>query len=156
MLISLHKLHFPSFSDKYQRSRHDTATKLIVHTFRRFSKIYQSATVRYFPNHSTCVFHIILMSAKYAETSLKLLVASEEVKDSVGEKLLNDIYKVQAAHIKFLQEELAGVIVHSQFDANTSRLFKNLQRNTSVFDENNSVPICFTICCRVICCGFWL
>ena len=81
-------------------------------------------------------FNVVARSAKYAETSLKLL---SQIPDPIQDncKPIQDLIKVQVAQIKYLQEELAQVVVSSQFDANTSRLFRNLQKNTSVLDSES-------------------
>lgn len=40
---------------------------------------------------------------------------------------------MQYAQVKYLQDEIAALIVQGQFDSTTSRLFRNIQKNTSVF-----------------------
>ena len=78
---------------------------------------------------------ILTQSAKYTETALKLLIVAFD-NAPADEAQLAKLFTVHYAQIKFLQDELAGLIVQGQFDQNTSRLFRSLQKNTSVFTSD--------------------
>jgi hypothetical protein len=41
---------------------------------------------------------------------------------------MSDLFKVLIAHVKFLQEEHAGLVVQSSFDPTVARFFRTLQR----------------------------
>ena len=64
------------------------------------------------------------------ETCLKLLSAI----DSQNSDSFQELCTVQLAHVRFLQEEYAGLIVQGQYGKDTSRVFKSLQKNTSAFN----------------------
>ena len=70
----------------------------------------------------------IARSARYVETSLKLLADIKHDKDNID---IERLFVVQLAHIKFLQEEFQSVIVKGLFDDNTGKVFRTLQKNTS-------------------------
>ena len=76
-------------------------------------------------------YNLITRSAKYTETSVKLLSTLKE--GEVSEVDLQNLFTVQLAHTRYLQDELASIIVQSQFDPTTTKLFRSLQRNSSVF-----------------------
>ena len=79
--------------------------------------------------------NVISKSARYAETTLKLL--SLQRIDTVTEDTLNDLFTISYAQLKYLQEEYASLLVQGQFGANTARVFRSLQRNTSAFPEES-------------------
>jgi hypothetical protein len=75
---------------------------------------------------------IITQASKYTETNLKLLLNYLD-QPAVGAEELSKIFTVQYAQLRYLQDELAALIVQGQFDQGTSKLFKSLQKNTSAF-----------------------
>lgn len=74
-------------------------------------------------------FNLIQKSARFQETTLKLLSAA----DSSSEQVLADITTVALAHVRFLQEEYTNLLVSNQFDEGTSKLFSTLQQNPAAF-----------------------
>ena len=83
------------------------------------------------PRELQVAHNIITKCAKYAETTIKLLATLSEGRVTTSD--LEKLFTVQYAEVKFLQDELAALIVQGQFDPGTSKLFKALQRNSSVF-----------------------
>ncbi len=79
---------------------------------------------------------VVAKCARYAETTLKLLFQAGEPAN-VTEDTLIRLYHVQLAQVRYLQEEHASLIVQGQFDRNTARLYRTLQRNTSAFNEES-------------------
>lgn len=47
------------------------------------------------------------------------------------QEYMHQLYLIQLAQIRYLQEEHAGLIVQGQFDRDTARLYKALQKNSS-------------------------
>ena len=76
-------------------------------------------------------FNLIQKSARYQETILKLLAAAEDTETS-----LSSVTTVALAHLRFLQEEYTNLLVSSQFDEGTSKLFATLQQNPAAFSPN--------------------
>ena len=76
--------------------------------------------------------NLISNSAKYVETTLKILWNVEE---TVSKEQLLDIFSVQKAHIDYLRQEHSALVVAGQFGPKTSTLFKNLNRGTSNLDD---------------------
>lgn len=79
-------------------------------------------------------YDVITKSAKYPETTLKIL-STLTPGEPLTEETLAKLFVVQEAQVKWLQDELANVIVSSEFDGNsrTARWFKVMQKNSSVF-----------------------
>ena len=75
----------------------------------------------------------IARSARYVETSIKLL--SNTNTDHVRATDIENLFVVQLAHIKFLQEEFQSVLVKGLFDENTGKVFRSLQKNTSPLSQ---------------------
>lgn len=75
---------------------------------------------------------VITQASKYTETSLKLLI-NYIANPPAGEEELSKLFTIQYAQLRYLQDELAGLIVQGQFDQGTSKLFRSLQKNTSAF-----------------------
>ena len=77
-------------------------------------------------------FNIIQKSARYQETVLKLLSTCDPADAAV-----NQISAVSLAHLRFLQEEYMQLLVSSQFDDGTAKLFCTLQQNPATFTPNS-------------------
>jgi len=76
--------------------------------------------------------NILSKSGRYVETVLKLLSQTQD-----GAQLDCDpIIEVLIAHIQYLQEEFAALLVKGRFDDNTAQLFKALQKGTSGFNDS--------------------
>jgi hypothetical protein len=76
------------------------------------------------------VYNIVAKCARYAETSVKLLTTIQP--DSpISQKTLEDLFLINHAQIKYLQDEYASILVNSQFDSSTSKIFRALQKNTA-------------------------
>ena len=78
---------------------------------------------------------VVSKCAKFAETSMKLLIQADKrpITEEYKNEFLYKIYAIQLAQLRYLQEEHASLIVQGQFDKDTSKLFRALQRNTSDF-----------------------
>jgi len=90
--------------------------------------------------HDTCtgikhddqpLVNVLSKSGRYLETVLKLLSQTQD-----GDQLdFEPIIMVLVAHIQYLQEEFAALLVKGCFDNNTAQLFKALQKGTMGFKE---------------------
>ena len=78
--------------------------------------------------------NIIANSAKYVETTIKLLWNLDENPSSES---LIELFSIQKAHIEYLRQEHSGLVVAGQFGNKTSQLFKNLARGTSNLDDHH-------------------
>ena len=78
--------------------------------------------------------NIVSKCAKHAEVTLKCI--SQMVPGNVSEQDLNTLVSIQTCQVKFLQDEVANLVVQSQFDPTTTRMFRSLQRNASVFSPS--------------------
>ena len=83
-------------------------------------------------------YNIIVKSGRYVETGLKILsqIDIERLPPDIKE-LLGDLFVCESAHIRYLQEEYASLLVQGQYGRDTSRLFRSLQRNTSAFNPQS-------------------
>lgn len=79
-------------------------------------------------------FNVISRSARYVETTLKLLANINA--HSVSTEDLENVSLVQVAHIKYLQEEFAATVVQSQCPEGVSKWFRTLGKNTSTFSPS--------------------
>ncbi|KAH3704780.1 hypothetical protein DPMN_079841 [Dreissena polymorpha] len=68
--------------------------------------------------------------SRYSETSAKLQ-ATLEPGQPLTQDTLDKLFLISHAQCKYLQDEYAAVLVNSQFDNSTSKLFLALQKNTS-------------------------
>ena len=80
-------------------------------------------------------FSVIQKSARFQETVLKLLSTSEGPA-AAQQDLLSSITTVTLAHLRYLQEEYTQLLVSSQFDEGTTKLFTILQQNPAAFPPN--------------------
>ena len=78
--------------------------------------------------------NVIANSAKYVETSIKLLWKTDSNSTYTAEDLI-DIFNIQKAHIDYLRSEHSALVVAGQFGPKTSQLFKNLNRGTTNLDD---------------------
>lgn len=76
------------------------------------------------------VYHVLTRCARYSETSLKLL-STIEPGTIITAETLEQFFLINQAQIQYLQDEYASILVNSQFDTTTSKLFRALQKNTS-------------------------
>lgn len=65
---------------------------------------------------------VVRKSARYVETSLKLL--TELNNRAIRQDDVQKLFEVQVAHIRYLQEEQAAILVGSQFSEDTAKLFR--------------------------------
>ena len=72
----------------------------------------------------------------YCETGIKLL-CSLEAGTELKQETLDNLFLIQYAQIKYLQEEYAALLVNGQLDASTAKIFRSLQKNTSGFDQDS-------------------
>ncbi len=74
-------------------------------------------------------FNVLTKSARYVETSLKLLGSLSD--GNVSEDNLASLFTIQLAHMRYLQDDFAALVVQGTFDKETTRLFRCFQKNTS-------------------------
>ena len=74
-------------------------------------------------------FNIASRSARYVETTLKILSLIDRQEDSNRD--IDNLFTVSLAHMRYLQDEYSSLVVQGSFDHTTSRLFRQLQRQTS-------------------------
>ena len=82
---------------------------------------------------------VIQKSARFQETVLKLLSMSEgpaDLSPRAQQDLLSSITTVTLAHLRYLQEEYTQLLISSQFDEGTTKLFTTLQQNPAAFPPN--------------------
>ena len=86
---------------------------------------------------------VISKTARHAETGLKVLanITSPDNETSDGSYYLTatqaqDLFTVFASQATFLQSEYATLVVRSTFNAETSRIFKQFENNSSAFTES--------------------
>lgn len=77
--------------------------------------------------------NILLKSAKFAETTIKLL---KEKHDHMDDAVAADLLTIQAAHINYLKSEHASLLVQSTFDDKVCKLYKTLDNNTASFSNS--------------------
>lgn len=77
--------------------------------------------------------NVIKKTAKYTETSLKILQQLNP--ETITEEDIEKLVQIQFAQVKYLQEEVGHVVVSSNFDAGTARLYRALRRNTSILND---------------------
>ena len=80
---------------------------------------------------------IINKTARFAETALKIISKLCPTVVAYENEEINDLFAVFQAQINFLQSEYSGLVVKSTFDEETSKLFKSLELNSSVFNEKS-------------------
>jgi hypothetical protein len=82
--------------------------------------------------------NIVTKTAKFSEVTLKCLSRFQPGR-VIAEDELERLLTIQVAQTRFLQDEMAALLVQSQFDPTTTcttKMFRNLQRNSSVFTPN--------------------
>ncbi|KAH3726514.1 hypothetical protein DPMN_052381 [Dreissena polymorpha] len=79
----------------------------------------------------------ILKCSRYSETSAKLL-ATLEPGQPLTQDTLDRLFLISHAQCKYMKDEYAAVLVNSQFDNSTSKLFRALQKNTSGLNAESS------------------
>jgi len=76
------------------------------------------------------LLNVISKCGRFNETFIKLLTTIDPG-SKISQQTLDQLFVIAHAQCKYLQDEYASLIVSNQFDNNTSRLFRTLQRNTS-------------------------
>ena len=79
------------------------------------------------PKEAQPTLAIISKSARFVETALKIVSDSEFEVD--------DLFTVLKANINFLQSEYTALIVEGQFDQETAKLYKCLEKNSAMFSD---------------------
>ena len=77
------------------------------------------------------ILNLITKSARYMETTLKILGEGVATKSPLTNDQLDQISICQVAHLRHLQDEYATLVVKSRFNRTTSQFFRSLQRHTS-------------------------
>ena len=71
-------------------------------------------------------YNIIAKCARYVETSFKWL----SLQSNQNDPELQNLYTIQVAQLAYLQDEFSALLVQGQFDQDTSKLFRTLQKKT--------------------------
>ncbi|XP_052260746.1 plexin-B1-like [Dreissena polymorpha] len=82
------------------------------------------------------LMNVLSKCGRYCETGIQIL-CTLEAGTELDQKTLDNLFLIQHAQIKFLQEEFAALLVGGQFDASTAKIFRSLQKNTSGFDQDS-------------------
>ena len=77
-------------------------------------------------------YNIFSCCARYAETSIKLLSITEGNLNRLDDYLVQQLFAILLLQIGYLQGEFSALVIQSQFDESTARIFRSLQKNTSV------------------------
>ena len=77
-------------------------------------------------------YNVIVNAARYSETVLKVLTERASG-TGLSREHCDEIATIALAQQRYLQEEYASLLVNSSFNAQTAKLFKQLQRNSSMF-----------------------
>ena len=87
---------------------------------------------------------IISRSARHAETGLKIIagITAPENEFADGSFHLTssqaqELYTIFASQATFLQSEYTSLVVKSTFSAETSRIFRSFENNSSAFNESS-------------------
>ena len=75
-------------------------------------------------------FNLVAKSARYVETSLRVLQTIDEA-TRVTPKHPENLLLVQMAHINFLQDEYGALIVQGTCNKEVGKLFRAFRKNTS-------------------------
>ncbi len=81
--------------------------------------------------------NVITRSARYVETTIKLLGTLNPDTGKLSLDEYSDLYNVQLAHIRYLQDEYSALVVQNKFNKQTAQMFRSLQRNTSGLNERS-------------------
>lgn len=82
------------------------------------------------------VLNVVTKCSRYSETAVKLL-STIAPGEPVSQEKLDQLFLVAHAQCKYLQDEFAALLVNSQFDNSTARIFRSLQRNTSGLNSDS-------------------
>ena len=85
---------------------------------------------------SQAAYNSIAKSAKYVETTLKILSQLH-----TGDPVVRDLIVTQVAHLKYLIEEQSALLVHGTFNDSTAKIYRTLQRHTTAFSDQESVDL---------------
>ena len=87
---------------------------------------------------------VISKTARHSETGLKLLATITDPDNEIGNGSFNlttaqaqDLFTVFASQSQFLQSEYTSLVVKSTFNAETSRIFRSFENNSSAFTESS-------------------
>lgn len=95
-------------------------------------KVYDNSTG--IKQESRNTLRIISKCARYSETALKVLSMIQDEEAFVD---TDKLFTCLAAQINFLQSEYANLVVKNTFDEETSRIFKQFENNTGVFNQSS-------------------
>ena len=78
---------------------------------------------------------ILSKCGKFGETSLKLLseIQANHTNPIYMANCIDNLYITQVALVRYIQEELSGLVIGSQFGGMTKTVFRALQKHTSVY-----------------------
>ena len=76
-------------------------------------------------------FNVVTRSARFVETVFKILSLIDKRDDCGVAQDVENLFTVSLAHMRYLQDEYSSLVVQGSFDQTTSRLFRQLQRQTS-------------------------
>lgn len=85
-------------------------------------------------------FNLIAKSARYIETVFKVLSQADCARSEsesgtqaghISSLVLDQIFAINLAHLRYIQEQYSNFVVQGTFDPTTSKLFRQLQRQSS-------------------------
>ena len=80
-------------------------------------------------------YNIVAKSCRFIETSIKLLSLVDVQEDQ--QQRIDELYTVAVAHLKYMQEEYASLIVQGKFGTDCAGVYRALQRNSSAFPQEH-------------------
>jgi len=78
-------------------------------------------------------YNRLVKSARMVETTFRILAGIETVETEALDDKLGDIFLVQFALLKYLQDEYAVLMVNGATNSETARIFRSFRRNASAF-----------------------
>ena len=79
------------------------------------------------------LYNVVAKCGRYVETALKWVGTQEP--GEVSEESLIALHTILLANLRYLQSEYQAILVQSQFDKDTSRFFRSLQRDNNNFSN---------------------
>lgn len=80
------------------------------------------------------IYNVVVKCARYIETALKWTGVQEPYSSSAED--LVQLHTILLANMRYLQCEYQAIIVQSQFDKDTSKFFRSLQKDNSTFSDS--------------------
>ena len=132
-------LHGVGLSASNEASYECTSYDIVQHEFKKLSDSYVKTHLppeiklhverTGFRGEESRKLNIVSACAKYSELILKIVSSIPDTESTH----IQEIALCAQAQQLYLQSEYANLVVHANFDSQTAKLFKQLQRNTTAF-----------------------